>query len=36
MGHGVNSALTATLCVGSLRNTRRQGGSLLEQAHGSE
>jgi serine phosphatase RsbU (regulator of sigma subunit) len=32
MGHGVNSALTATLCVGSLRNTRRQGGSLLEQA----
>jgi serine phosphatase RsbU (regulator of sigma subunit) len=32
MGHGVNSALTATLCVGSLRNTRRQGGSLVEQA----
>ncbi|MGO4599173.1 PP2C family protein-serine/threonine phosphatase [Terrabacter sp. 2RAF25] len=32
MGHGVASALTATLCVGSLRNTRRQGGSLLEQA----
>ena len=31
MGHGVNSALTATLCVASLRNTRRQGGSLLEQ-----
>ena len=23
MGHGVASALTATLCVGSLRNTRR-------------
>ena len=24
VGHGVHSALTATLCVGSLRNTRRQ------------
>jgi serine phosphatase RsbU (regulator of sigma subunit) len=33
MGHGVASALTATLCVGSLRNTRRAGGSLLDQAH---
>ena len=32
MGHGVASALTATLCVGSLRNTRRQGGSHLAQA----
>ena len=32
MGHGVASALTATLCVGSLRNTRRHGGSLLGQA----
>ncbi|KGN42040.1 PP2C family protein-serine/threonine phosphatase [Knoellia aerolata] len=32
MGHGVDSALTATLCVGSLRNTRREGGSLVEQA----
>jgi serine phosphatase RsbU (regulator of sigma subunit) len=32
MGHGVDSALTATLGVGSLRNTRRVGGSLLEQA----
>jgi serine phosphatase RsbU (regulator of sigma subunit) len=32
MGHGVASALTATLCVGSLRNTRRMGGSLMEQA----
>jgi serine phosphatase RsbU (regulator of sigma subunit) len=31
MGHGIASALTATLCVGSLRNTRRQGASLLEQ-----
>jgi serine phosphatase RsbU (regulator of sigma subunit) len=32
MGHGVSSALTATLCVGSLRNTRRKGASLVEQA----
>lgn len=32
MGHGVSSALTATLCVASLRNTRRAGASLLEQA----
>lgn len=32
MGHGVASALTATLCVGSLRNTRRQGATLVEQA----
>ena len=32
MGHGVASALTATLCVGSLRNSRRQEASLLEQA----
>ena len=32
MGHGVASALAATLCVGSLRNARRQGASLLEQA----
>jgi serine phosphatase RsbU (regulator of sigma subunit) len=32
MGHGVASALTATLGVGSLRNTRRSGRSLLEQA----
>jgi serine phosphatase RsbU (regulator of sigma subunit) len=31
MGHGIASALTATLCVGSLRNTRRQGASLLDQ-----
>jgi serine phosphatase RsbU (regulator of sigma subunit) len=45
MGHGVASALTATLGVGSLRNTRRMGCTLLEQAaaanlalleHGSE
>jgi serine phosphatase RsbU (regulator of sigma subunit) len=33
MGHGVQSALTATLCVGSLRNVRRSGGTLLEQAY---
>jgi serine phosphatase RsbU (regulator of sigma subunit) len=32
MGHGVVAALTATLCVGSLRGTRRQGASLLDQA----
>lgn len=31
MGHGTASALTATLCVGSLRNTRRRGASLLDQ-----
>gem|GEM_PF-599008 len=31
MGHGVASALSATLCLGSLRNARRQGASLLEQ-----
>ena len=33
MGHDVASALTATLCVGSLRNTRRQGATLVEQAN---
>ena len=33
MGHGVHSALTATLCVSGLRNARRRGGSLVEQAH---
>jgi serine phosphatase RsbU (regulator of sigma subunit) len=32
MGHGVASALNATLCVGSLRNGRRSGASLLDQA----
>ncbi|GEA87088.1 hypothetical protein Q760_00765 [Cellulomonas cellasea DSM 20118] len=32
MGHGVASALLATLCVGALRNARRHGLSLLEQA----
>jgi serine phosphatase RsbU (regulator of sigma subunit) len=34
-GHGVPSALSATLCVESLRNTRRRGGSLLGQAVGA-
>ena len=32
MGHGVASSLTATLCVGSLRHSRRHGMSLREQA----
>ncbi|MFI5931864.1 PP2C family protein-serine/threonine phosphatase [Actinoplanes sp. NPDC051494] len=32
MGHGVASALTATLGVGSLRNTRRQGATIVHQA----
>ena len=31
MGHGVGAALSATLCVGSLRNTRNEGAGLLEQ-----
>jgi serine phosphatase RsbU (regulator of sigma subunit)/ribosomal protein L12E/L44/L45/RPP1/RPP2 len=31
MGHGVAAALTATLCVGALRNARNRGASLLEQ-----
>lgn len=31
MGHGVGAALTATLCVGSLRNERSVGASLLDQ-----
>lgn len=31
MGHGVGAALTATLCVGSLRNARNVGASLLDQ-----
>jgi serine phosphatase RsbU (regulator of sigma subunit) len=33
MGHGVAAALTATLCVSALRGSRRQGASLLAQAH---
>lgn len=32
MGHGVASSLTATLGVGSLRNSRRRGHGLAEQA----
>jgi serine phosphatase RsbU (regulator of sigma subunit) len=32
MGHGVASALTATLGVGSLRNSRRRDADLVEQA----
>ncbi|MDX6324391.1 MAG: hypothetical protein QOK15_745, partial [Nocardioidaceae bacterium] len=31
MGHGVGAALTATLCVGGLRNARNAGASLVEQ-----
>lgn len=31
MGHGVAAALTATLCVGGLRNARSAGASLVEQ-----
>jgi serine phosphatase RsbU (regulator of sigma subunit) len=33
LGHSVESALLATLVVGALRNTRRRGASLVEQAH---
>ena len=35
MGHGVAAALAATLCVGSLRNARSEGASLLEQVAGT-
>jgi serine phosphatase RsbU (regulator of sigma subunit) len=35
MGHGVGAALTASLCVGSLRGGRRSGATLLEQAAGT-
>jgi serine phosphatase RsbU (regulator of sigma subunit) len=31
MGHGVAAALNAALCVGSLRNSRNEGATLLEQ-----
>ena len=31
MGHGVAAALTASMCLGSLRGTRRRGLSLLDQ-----
>jgi len=33
MGHGVNAALTASLCLGGLRGARRRGLSLLDQAN---
>jgi hypothetical protein len=36
VGHGVHSALTATLCVGALRNARRRGATLLEQAQAAD
>lgn len=32
MGHGVDAALTATLCVSALRGSRRQGASLTQQS----
>lgn len=32
MGHGVNAALTASVCLGGLRGSRRRGMSLVEQA----
>jgi serine phosphatase RsbU (regulator of sigma subunit) len=32
MGHGVGAALTASLCLGSLRGSRQSGATLLEQA----
>ena len=32
MGHGVGAALTASLCLGGLRGSRRSGATLLEQA----
>lgn len=34
MGHGVGAALTASLCLGSLRGSRRGGAPLLDQAGG--
>ena len=33
MGHGVAAALNASLCVGSLRNSRNEGATLLEQVN---
>ena len=33
MGHGVQAALLATLALGSLRNSRRAGLTMVEQAH---
>jgi serine phosphatase RsbU (regulator of sigma subunit) len=35
MGHGVAAALTASLCLGSLRGARRSGAALLDQAAGT-
>ncbi|GAB2861536.1 PP2C family protein-serine/threonine phosphatase [Nocardioides pacificus] len=32
MGHGVDAALTASMCLGGLRGARRRGMTLLEQA----
>ena len=32
MGHGVEAALTASVCLGSLRGARRQGRSVVDQA----
>lgn len=32
MGHGVDAALTASMCLGGLRGARRRGMSLVEQA----
>ena len=36
VGHGVTSAITATLCVSALRNARRHGATLLEQAQAAD
>src|SRR4051794_35182774 len=36
VGHGGQSALTATLCVSGLRNARRRGGTLLDQAKAAD
>ncbi len=33
VGHDLNAAMLATLTVGALRNVRRRGGGLAEQAH---
>ena len=33
MGHGVSAALNASLCMGSLRNSRNEGATLLEQVN---
>jgi serine phosphatase RsbU (regulator of sigma subunit) len=36
MGHSVTSSLLATLVVGALRNSRRKGGTLLDQANAAQ